>query len=436
MICLTIIAPPLISHLCSKIVTKLRTLVFDRTLGVLLGEFPGSHETALKLIHPLLEDIAKNPLYLSSDRRMSERAVKFFFLLLQNNTPGEDHVRSRNLALLIHIIASGPIGLLWKWCTPTQIDLLMDYHLHTCDGTDYDTIKYTSEVLATVVTRWLRSPLSTPEKMRCYINTVIRLMGHEHMRHAALEAACTVRSAVVLTGSDNESLRESFSKALASAVLPGATQTPLGNNPFKDISSFVGSWIIDYFSLLCALCDDASWQPQLYQNGHFDNCLAIANTLLTESDVYLDGCVIYVAHILAIIDASGEEHPFFNAVQAYQSWPLILRVWRNIPRFALAENATKDNRAIGSGGRKREISGDGYFGSHPSLVAYARKQSDNRKEPLIALVEQLFHKLDQETQPHEQGDAQRNQDSSFGHRSVPALAEQIHELLDTTWRDA
>ena len=94
-------------------------------------------------------------------------------------------------------------------------------------------------------------------------------------------------------------LRERFSEALASAImkpdpradatLQAPLQAPL-DNPFKDIEFF--RWprdVIPYLRLLCALSQEPAWQLQLHHNGHFDNCLVIADTQSAEKDENFDG---------------------------------------------------------------------------------------------------------------------------------------------------
>ena len=414
----------LISYQCSKAIDKLRMSVMNHMLAVLVGDIPvddipGQHDIALKLVHPILQDFVKSA-FIFRDRRLFDRALKFWFRLLEEDPGalGKDEVRSRSLAILIGLIARSGFWDPKDWCTPAQFDLLVDYHLYICEGADYDLIRYTFELLEGLP----RSP-STPDRMRRYIDTMIRFMGQKITRDEALRAALSVRSIVASIGRDNESLREQFSTALATAILSDASHTALNDNPFKEISAF--SWFPDiaYLRLLCTLFQEPTWYPQLHQNSHFNNCLTIADTLTSQRTARFDDYAVYVAHIFAIIDASGEQ-PYFNAVQTYPSWPLILRAWKYIFRLKFFEEATEDNW--------KWLSDNIYLKPLPSLVAYARKRCDNRKETLVGLVEQVCYKLDEEKQQRERGDAQNLQDSSFGHRGIPDLGKQIRELLDAT----
>ena len=81
------------------------------------------------------------------------------------------------------------------------------------------------------------------------------------------------------------------------------------------------------------------------------------------------------------------------------------------------------------------ISRKGFLDSLPSLVAYARKQSNDGDEPLIVLVEKVCHKLDEEKQQREQGDAEHVHDRSLWYEEISALRDQIRELLDASQTD-
>jgi hypothetical protein len=400
----------------------------NRTLGVLIGDIPGRpwhHNIAVQLVHPLLQYTDKNPTYgpqdSDSDRRFLQRASKFCFRVLElMSTPDDDQIRSKNLDLLIRILSRH------TWVrdgrpshTPAQFDLLVEYYLHISKGTDYDTIRATLRVLT-----WLHGLPSTQDQTRCYIDTTMRSMGEEPICVEALRATSVARSVVVSMGREDESFRERFSRALTSAVLLDATQAPLDDNSFSFLSPYRN---IPYFMLLSTLSQEHTWRPQLHQDGHFDNCLAIADTLSIQIDHSFDECALHVAHIFAIIDASGDEYLCFNTVREYPCWPLILRAWRHIFGFQFFDEATEDTW--------QQITGIGSLESLPPLVAYASRRRGDREEPLIRLVEQVCHKLDEQRQQCEEGEAQPIQDSAFGHRGIPVLGAQIREMLDASLGD-
>ena len=251
---------------------------------------------------------------------MLDRAIRLCFRLLEEHpdTIGESQVQSRNLASLIHTISRD-----WLWdagsrdsVTAAQFELLVDYHLHICEGTDYHLIKATFWMLEF-------GSSNNPERMRRYIDTIICFMGEETTCVSALCAASAIRVQIASMTQHNESLRQDFSKTLASAILLDPTRTTL--NPFKEISFFIRSQDIPYLQLLCTLAQDPTWHPQLYQHGHFDNCLAIAKTLSSQNHAVFHDYNVPVAHVFAIIDALGDEtHPLFNTVQVYPMWPLVL----------------------------------------------------------------------------------------------------------------
>ena len=392
-------------------------------LDVLVDEIPGRKDTALKLFHPLLQ-------YSDSQGRtiehmeIMERVIKFCFHLLGDDpdtAQGEDQVRSRNLALLIPFIVRNDFIDERKSFTMAQFDLLMNYHLHICEDTDYNLIKDTFQLLE------FGSP-NYPKRMRRYIDTIIRFMGEETTCIYALRAAPAIRAEIASMTQDDESLREDFSKALASAVLLDPKQTTLADNPFTEVSFF--NWLRDeaYFQLLCTLAQDPTWHLQLHQNGHFDNCLVIAKTLFSQKDDYF-GCYLPpVAHIFALMDAWVDEtYPLFNTVQAYPRRPLVLRAWKHIFNTDFFQRPAGYNWG--------ELSSSGYLDSLPSLVGYARKQFNDDDEPLIALVEQMCRKLNEETQRREQGDTQHVHGRSVWYKEISALGNQIRPFLDASLKD-
>jgi hypothetical protein len=397
-------------------------------LAMVVGDIPGHgwYQNALSLVHPILRDSDRYT-HLFSEREW-ERALRFCFRLLEEDSgaTGADQLRSRNLAVLIRCLAgrehfyrsSAPSH------TSAQFDTLVDYHLHICESTHCDAIVDTFLVL-----EWLGGSPSTPDQQRRYIDTMIRFSDEETTRVAVMHAAWAVESVVASMGRDDESFRERFSTALASAIMSDVTrQASLDNNPFKDYSFFNWDRDIPYLKLLCTLSQEAAWQLQLHQSGHFDNCLVIADMLSSQRDVELDEYAAPVAHIIALIDAWGEEHTCFHAVQAYPSQPLILRAWRATFRFTFFFEVNECSRKL--------VSHVGYLEALPSLVAYAKRRFDDWEVPLIRLVEQVCQKLDEERQRRARGDAQNMQeDSSFGHRGIPALSKQIRRFLDTSDKD-
>ena len=387
-------------------------------LGVLVGDIPGSHEIALKLIHPLLQYANYIPFI---DDRQLYRALNFCLRLLEEGTPGEDHVRDNSIARLIHIFGSWFHHKRIK-CTPTQYDMLVDYHLHICEGTDHETIRMTFDMLNSP-----HGSPSTPDRMGRYIDTMIRFMGHETTRIKALRAACSIRSAVASMGQDNESLREHFSKALASMILL-STHTPL-NKPFTEITFFRFYRDMPYLTLLRTLAQEIIWQPQLHQSSHFDNCLAIAKTLSTEGSRYDGLYAVPVAYIFAIIDDSDKGHPLFHLLQACLSWPLLLQAWRFIFNLDLFEG----NYNLYD---TDELSTEDCLAALPSLVSFARKHCVDQDQALLAVVEQVCSELDVEgTLQYEQAEMGYMGRIIVRNPGILALGEQMRQLLETAWND-
>jgi hypothetical protein len=401
----------------------------NRMLAVLVDEIrePRWHQNAWKLVHPLIQDFGGTSVAIFLEFRMPERAVKFCCRLLEedSSTKGKNQVQSNSIPILIRLVAYR--RAMYKTVplphTQAQFDLLVDHHVRICENTDYDAIWDTLTVL-----EWLGGSPSTPGRLGRYIDTTMGFMGLEITRGAALRAACAIRLAVASMGRDYVSLREDFSKAFASAVLSDAAQTPLDDNPtFSFFYSHRDTR--PYLSLLCTLFQEPIWHPQLHQNGHFDNCLAIAKALSSQEDDDFDEYAVPLAHIFAIIDVSGEEHPWFSPVQAYLTWQFVLRAWRCIFRLAFFGGELKYTDPF-------HFTTD-CIEALPSLVAYARKRCDDKEGRIIALVEQVCRKLDEEKQQCQHDDSQHIRDDiSFGHRGIPALGKQIYELLDASQRDA
>jgi hypothetical protein len=410
---------------CSEAIRTLQSLVLNRALAVLVDEIqePRWHGQALKLVHPLL----RTHISIINDRRPCDRALKLCCCLLgdDSDTLGDDQFRSELVITLIRHFS----GYAFRFPEPfphtqLQFDQLVDYLLRTCEGTDDFAISDTFYVLA-----WLGGSPSTRDRTRRYIDTIIRFMGQETTCYAALFAACAVGGLVASMGQEDESLREHFSKVLASAVLSNAPQRSTHDNPFTDMSFFDSLSVIIYLRLLCALSKEHTWHPQLHHSGHFNNCVAIAKTLSSQEHDGFDEYAVPVVQIIAIMDASVDEHPLVTDDQAYAIWPFILRAWRYI----------FDLRFFGGAGPARwwQLSVMDYIDALPSLVEYARKRQSQSDENdrLLALVETACRKLDEDKPQYEHDGAQRIRDDPFWRQILPDLRKQIHELLDASQRN-
>ena len=386
---------------------------------MLLGDIPGRQDIALKLLPSLLQHSLDASFSFGRDHMFRDRIIRSFFYFLNEDPTGEDHVRSRNLAILIHMIARYLFRGM-KSFTAAQSDLFMDYHFHICQGTDYDLINATFQIL-------YFGPSNYPERMRRYIDTIIRFMGEKTTSISALQATSAIRVEIASMTRDDESLREDFSKALASVFLLYPGQTTLADNPFKELSYFRWSRDELYLRLLCTLAQGSAWHLQLYQDGHIDNCLAIAQTLLSQNPHNYNHYAASVAYFFSLIDASEDEtHPFYNTVQTYPRRHLVLHAWDYIFDKYFSRMSTEDNW--------RMESREGYLDSLPSLIVYARKESNGNDEPLFALVEEFYHKIEERKQ-HEQGDAQQGHDWSLWYIGISGVCDQIRMLLDASLRD-
>ena len=386
------------------------------------------------------------------DRDISIRCLKRGFHFLEQDYISGNHVQSNNVATMLRlslfysplrntdqqfVTQFGPEPERWywreslNWHTPAQFDLLVGYLVRVCEeGTDYVAI-----CDAFVVLGGLRDSPSTLELTRTYIETTMRFMALEtpiYTRHAALIAASVVRTKVASMGRDDESFRDRFSQSLVSAVLdrdPISQQqggTQFDGSPFKDPLFFSLGRDLCYLKLLSALSHEPSWHHQLQRDSHFDNCLAIAN--IASSQTGFGAYAAHVTDIFAIIDTLGIDHQFFKAVQAYPSWPLILKAWHYVFSFRFFKKGAKRSW--------ESIASTGDLEAFPSLLAYAKRyweRWDNTEETgrLIKLVEQVCIKLEEQNHQTEQGNAQSDhgQDNSFTHREIQDICRQIRGLL-------
>ena len=359
----------------------------------------------MKLVHPLLQVIDREYGCSIGGRHVLQRCLKYCFRLLEDmGAMGEDQVRSVAILLRCQTRFSRETS---KEYTQRQVDLLMDYHLQICQGTVHEAIDDTFEVLA----RLGASP-TTRDRMRHYIDTMIQYI---EITPQALHAAWTVRSAIASLGQEDESFRGRFSKALSSVRLG---QLPDSTIPTK--KALILDPHMTCLKFLCLLSQVPAWHPQLHQSGLFDNCLAIAGALSPgkDDDDLGDAHAVPVAHVLAMMEASDEENPFFKPVQGYPSWSVILRAWRYIftTKGSLA-------RFVGDW---QVVSTTECIAALPPLVASARRRCGNGEEPVvIALVEQALHKLNEGRQNHEHDGSQEDKIS---------LSEESHDLNEEICR--
>jgi hypothetical protein len=446
---------------------ELQDSVIDRILDLLLGELSVSQQdfsrNARKLLLPLAHLHERHN---QVTQIVSIRWLQLCFRVLENERSGIEGVDDRfkdvvailRLSLLSSAIREsywiwlcmheiGPSHVwYWNgkpdWHTPAQFDLLVDFLLRVCEGTDYAAIGDTFVVLA-----GLRGSPSTPEKTRLYIETTIRYMGQEvpiYARHAAMSAASEVRAEVASIGHEDESFREPFSQALTSAILARDSGTQqqaralVADTPFNQLFLYNLRRDICYLRLLCTLFQEPAWHGDLYRNGHIMRFLAIADTRPTWINDFVP-YVVQVAHIFAVVDALCviEDHQFLDEIQAYRSWPLLLRGWLYLFDFSIFKEVTAEGW--------EEFAAWGYLEVLHSLLEYATRhwtRWDNRPgtERLIHLVAQVCHELDEEKRRREQvvqvTPLERGpEDGSYEHlQRIPDLGKQIRNLL-RTWRE-
>ena len=211
----------------------------------------------------------------------------------------------------------------------------------------------------------------------------------DYVHHAALNAACMVRTELVSIAQDDDALQARFSKSLSSAAHINESTTSSNLDLSID-----GKWDLCYLRLLCALSQNPAWHNHLKQHGHFDRCLTIAltvaNTRKKQKDRwYFAAYGVFITHILTTMDGKGVfmEPGFSQAAQVYQSWPFSLESLYFVFSFTFFMQPDKLNWEV--------ISSTGYHEALPYLVRYAETW-DNKEEmlELIILVKQVSKLLE------------------------------------------
>ena len=450
------------SRLASTAIWDLQQSVTYRMLDLLLGEPSVSQQrfqrNARQLLWPLARPIQAKA---QTDHTDSIQWLKLCFGFLADERPATEgaEVRSKDVAAAIrHSLLSSPLRLdylIWlflheagpskviywmgqpDWHTPAQFDLLVDYLLRVCEGTDYSVIGDTLVTLGS-----LRGSPSTLERKRLYIEAVIRCMSQDtsiYARHAAMSAASSVRTAIALLGRDDESFRELFSRAVASASLARDLgiqeqhRARFDNTVFHEQSLYSLRRDLCYLKLLCEFAQEPTWHGILDRDGHIQSCLMIADNLSSWKGPF-NLYAVHIAPIFAALDALGENenHQLLGAIEGYPIWPLVVRSWSYIFNFSFFRSVTVEGW--------KELSASGALEALPPLLAYAMRhwrQWDNRAETdqLLQLITQVCDKLVEEQQKRE-GDVNSSEhgqlnDDLSGNQVIQDLGRDIRSLLET-----
>ena len=255
-----------------------------------------------------------------------------------------------------------------------------------------------------------------------------------------MSAASSVRTEIALLGRDDQPFRELCSHALTSAYLardlgiPEYARARLDNAVFYEQSLYSLHRDICYLKLLCAFAQEPAWHDVLDRDGHIKSCLTIADKLSSWKDNF-NWYAVHIAQIFAVLDALGENanHQLLSAaIEAYRTWPLVVRSWRYIFNFSFFKSVTVEGW--------KELSGSGALEALPSLLAYAMRhwrQWDDREETdqLLQLVTQVWGKLFEEQQKREKG-VNLSEHGQFegelsDNRVLSGLGREIRSLLQT-----
>ena len=463
-LCITV---SLASRLSSTAIPGLQHAVTARLLDLLLNrpsvppQLESFQRNARQLLWPLAHPLERH-VGTKTDHQESIQWLKLCFQFLADERQAEGaEVRFNDIgATLRHSLLSSPNrenNLIWMFLheagpteelcwmdrpnlhTPAQFDLMVDYLLRVCEGTNYDIIGDTFVTLAS-----LRGSPSTLERKRLYIGAAVRCMDQEipiYARHAAMSAASSVRTEIALLGRDDQLFRELCSHALTSAYLtrdlgiPEYARARLDNAVFYEQSLYSLHQDLCYLKLLCAFAQEPAWHDVLDRDGHIKRCLTIADKLSSwkgVSNLY----AVHIAQIFAVLDALGENanRQLLSAIEAYPTWPLVVRSWGYIFDFSFFKSVTAEGW--------KELSGSGTLEVLPSLLAYAMRhwrQWDNRAETyrLLQLVTQVCDKL-VEQQHKREGDVnslkhRQLEDDSSDNQVISGLGRDIQSLLQT-WK--
>ena len=288
-----------------------------------------------------------------------------------------------------HVLASELIMYHWaapEWYTPEHCDLLLDFLVQIFRGHDYTATGNVFIVLGS-----LRG-FPSASRRGLYVQALIHSMGSEmpaFVSHAALNAACMIRTELVSIVQDNNALQSQFSEALFSAAQVGE---PTASSHPESI--LYKERDLCYLRLLCTLSKHDIWHDHLRQHGHFARCLTIALTLkgIQRNRVdrwYFAAYGVYIAHIFAIMDGCGvfTEPEFSQAALVYKSWPFTLEALCFIFSFTFFVAPNKHNWEV--------LLNTSYHEALPHLVRQAETmQNTEETRELIRLVKRVYIMLE------------------------------------------
>ncbi|KAF8527079.1 hypothetical protein JB92DRAFT_1002418 [Gautieria morchelliformis] len=309
----------------------------------------------------------------------------------------------------------GPETVLWHWSVPewykpAHCDLLLDYLLQIYKGNDYTAISNLYIILGNLC----GSP-SVPEQKIIYMQALVYSMGSDmpiSVRHAALNAACMIRTELVSISQDNDVLRVHFSEALSAAIQIDEPTPDPDTFQYKERD-------LCYLRLLCTLLQIPAWYPHLEQCGHLNRCLMIALTLSRtekkqKNQWYLAACGVYIAHIFTMINHDSlSMDKFSKTVLVYQSWPYTLEALYFIFSFTFFIIPDKYNWEV--------FSSTGYHKALSHLIKHAESWENKAEtQVLIELIQQVCTIL--ETNP-------------VGNTEIKNLGHKIRGLLYTALKN-
>lgn len=183
------------------------------------------------------------------------------------------------------------------------VDYIMHHHSISHQSALADAFLTMSEMNIDAACRW---------KMPAYINAIIFAMASDkppRLRKAALRAAYSSRTYLASLDIDSLSpdLCAQFSGALSDAIADSISFGQGEDGILSEHSSMCGKQNLRYLHILFSWTQSELWSHHLYDDGHLEACLSIANNL-RYFEIYplTEHLALYIIAIMARLQSEGE----------------------------------------------------------------------------------------------------------------------------------
>jgi hypothetical protein len=155
---------------------------------------------------------------------------------------------------------------------------------------------------------------SCREKIPTYINAIIFAMAPDkppRLREAALRAACSSRNYLASLDTDSlpPDLCAQFSAALSSVAADSISFDQGEDGILSEYSTICGKQNLRYLHILFSWTQSELWSHHLYDGGHLEACLLIAENL-RYFEIYplTEHLALYIIAIMARLQSDGEHN--------------------------------------------------------------------------------------------------------------------------------